>query len=141
MEDVVRASLADRLQLRFFLSLLATLALVLGAMGVYGVVSYAVSRRKAEFGVRMALGASSARVMNDVAVGGLRPVALGVFVGIATSLILSRFVVQFLYRVEQSDMLSIGGAAAALLLAGALAVLIPGIRAGRTSPMEVLRSE
>jgi putative ABC transport system permease protein len=141
MEDVVRISLADRLQLRFFLSLLAALALVLGAIGVYGVVSYAVSRRKAEFGVRMALGASSSRVMNEVAMGGLKPVMIGVAIGTASSLLLCRFVAQFLYGVSQRDVISIGGAAAALLLAGVFAVLIPGLRAGRTSPMEVLRSD
>lgn len=141
MEDVVKVALSDRLQLRFFFSLFATLALVLGAIGVYGVVSYAVSRRKAEFGVRMALGASSSRVMSEVATGGLKPVAIGVTIGVAAALFLSRFVAEFLYGVNQRDLLSIGGAAAALLLAAVLAVLIPGVRAARTSPMEVLRAE
>ena len=141
MEDVVKVSMSDRLQLRFFLSLFAGLAILLGAIGVYGVVSYAVSRRKAEFGVRMALGASSSRVMREVAGNGLIPVASGVVVGVVASVLLSRFVATFLYGVTQRDVISIGGAAVALMLAGVLAVLIPGFRAGKTSPMEVLRSE
>ena len=116
-------------------------ALVLGAIGVYGVVSYAVSRRRAEFGVRLALGATSGRVLREVARGGLQPVAIGVVAGVVASVFLSRFVSGFLYGVQPRDVLSIGGAAVALLAAGVAAVIIPGVRAGRTSPVEVLRGE
>jgi predicted permease len=141
MDDIMKTSLGDFLKLRFFLSLFAILAIVLGAIGVYGVVSYAVSRRRAEYGVRMALGATSSRVLRDVAVSGLAPVAAGVVAGIGASVLLSRFVAAFLFGVNPRDVVSIGGAAMALLLAGACAVVIPGIRAGRTSPVEALRGD
>lgn len=141
MDDVVATSLSDQLRLRFFLSTFAALALVLGAIGVYGVVSYAVARRQAEFGVRLALGATSGRVLREVATGGLRPVALGVVGGIVASVLLSRFATKFLFGVSPHDVLSIGGAAVALLAAGVVAVIVPGVRAGRTSPMQVLRGE
>jgi putative ABC transport system permease protein len=141
MPAIVSTALADRLQLRFHLSLLAALALILGAVGVYGVVSYAVSRRRAEFGVRIALGATAGGVLTEVARGGLAPVALGIGLGVLGSLAASGALTRFLYDVQPTDALSLGGAAAAFLVVAVLAVLVPGWRAARTSPLEVLRGE
>jgi len=141
MDGVLREALAEPLRLRFFLSLFAALALTLGAVGVYGVVSYSVSRRRTEFGVRMALGAEPGRVAREVVRRALAPVGVGVVVGLGLTVVLSRLVAGMLYGVAPTDPLSLALAAAALLAAGGLAALVPGLRAGRISPIASLRSE
>ncbi len=141
MQQVVDGSLAQPIRLRFFLTLFAALALVLGAVGVYGVVSYAVDRRRAEFGVRLALGASPARVRRDVLWRGLVPVVIGIAVGLVMAEGLGRALNRFLYGVSPTDPASFGIAAGALLLAGVLAALIPAARAGHTNPIEALRAD
>lgn len=141
MGAVVDAALSEPRQLRFLLSLFAGLALILGAVGVYGVVSYSVSRRRTELGVRMALGAPPGRVVREVVWRGLRPVALGVGTGLLLALVLARLVAGMLYGVAPADPPSLALAAAALLGAGGLAALVPGLRAGRTSPIESLRAD
>jgi predicted permease len=141
MEDVVRTALAEPLRLRFFLMLFAALALVLGTVGVYGVVSYAVTRRRPEFGIRIALGAAPGRVLAEVVRGGMAPVAIGVAAGLLGAIGLSRLLGRFLYDVAPTDPLSLALAGAALLGAGVLAALLPGWRAGQVSPVEALRAE
>lgn len=141
MEDVVKTALAEPLRLRFFLMLFAGLALVLGAVGVYGVVSYSVARRRGEFGIRMALGAAPGTVLTLVIARGMLPVAIGVGAGIVGAVALSRLLGRFLYEIAPTDPVSLASAGAALLAAGILAALIPALRAGRVSPVEALRSE
>ena len=141
MDDVLRASLAQPIQLRFFLTLFGGFALVLGGVGVYGVVAYAVTRRKAEFGIRMALGAAPRRVVREVVGAGMMPVAAGIGLGLLAALALTRVLERFLYGVAPADPVSLGTAAVALLGAGVVAALVPGWRAGRVSPVTALRSE
>jgi putative ABC transport system permease protein len=141
MDDVLAASLAQPLRLRFFLGVFAALALALGTIGVYGVVSYAVARRRAEFAIRMALGASPGRVLRDVVRHGLLPVLAGVAGGLVLSQALAGVLRRFLYGLGATDPASLAIAAGALLLAGVLAALVPAVRAGRTSPVEALRAE
>jgi predicted permease len=141
MSTVIDAALAEPLRLRFFLTLFAGLALLLGSVGVFGVVSYAVARRRAEFGIRMALGAAPARVLTDVIRTGMGPVVLGATIGVAASLALSGVLRRFLFDVSPTDPASLAVAAAALLGAGALAAMVPGYRARGVSPVEALRSE
>ena len=90
LDDVIDAEMAEPLRLRFFLGLLSALGLLLGAIGVYGVVSYSVGRRRTEFGIRMALGARPARLTGEVVAGALTPVALGVALGLGASLLAAR---------------------------------------------------
>lgn len=141
LDAVVAAAVAEPLRLRFFLSLLGGLALVIGAVGVYSVVSYSVTRRRAEFGVRLALGAAPRRILSDVLRSGLVPVACGVVVGLVGALALGSTVRRFLYGAEAIDAPSLAVAAAVLLGAGLLAALVPGLRAGRTDPVTALRAE
>ena len=141
MDDVVRTALAEPLRLRFFLMLFAGLALILGTVGVYGVVSYAVTRRRAEFGIRMALGAAPARVLTEVVRGGMVPVSIGVGAGLLGAIALSRLLGRFLFEIAPTDPLSLALAGGALLGAGVLAALLPGWRAGQVSPVEALRAE
>lgn len=141
MDEVVATALAEPLRLRFFLGLFALLALVLGVVGVYSVVSYAVARRQSEFGIRMALGAGGGTVARQVVGRGLLPVAVGTAIGVAAALLLGRLAARFLYGVSPSDPVSLASAAAALLAAGVAASLIPAWRAARVSPVEALRAE
>ena len=141
MDQVLSTALAQPLRLRFFLTLFSALALVLGGIGVYGVVSYAVARRRAEYAIRVALGASATRVLGEVLRGGLVPVALGALVGVAGALAFGRLLGGLLFGVQPTDLLSVATAAALLLTVGALASLAPALRAGRTNPAAALRAE
>lgn len=141
LDVVVAGAVAEPLRLRFFLSVLGALALVIGAVGIYSVVSYSVTRRRAEFGVRLALGASPRRILADVIGGGLLPVAAGVGAGVAGALALGSTIGRFLYGVTPVDAVSLVAAALALLSAGALAAAVPAVRAGRTDPVKALRAD
>jgi putative ABC transport system permease protein len=141
MQQVVDGSLAQPIRLRFFLTLFAALALVLGAVGVYGVVSYAVDRRRAEFGVRLALGASPQRVQRDVLWGGLVPVLFGIGAGLVMAAGLGRALNRFLFGVSPADPLTFAIAAGTLLCAGVVAALVPAARAAHTNPIEALRAD
>jgi ABC-type antimicrobial peptide transport system permease subunit len=105
------------------------------------VVSYAVARRRAEFALRVALGASPNRVLGEVFRHGLIPVALGAGAGIVATLAFGRVLAGVLFGVQATDATSIATAAGLLLLAGAFATLAPALRAGRTNPATALRSE
>ncbi len=141
LDSVVATAVAEPLRLRFFLTVLGALALVIGAVGIYSVVSYSVTRRRAEFGVRLALGASPRRILADVMRGGLTPVGLGIAVGLAAALAMGTTVGRFLYGVAPADATSLVAAAAILASAGAVAALVPAMRAGRTDPVKALRAD
>jgi ABC-type antimicrobial peptide transport system permease subunit len=141
MDQVLATALAQPLRLRFFLTLFGALALVLGGIGVYGVVSYAVARRRAEYAIRVALGASPTRVLREVFQRGLAPVALGIVAGVIAAFLFGRVLAGVLVGVQPSDLASIATAAGLLLLAGAVATLAPALRAGRANPASALRAE
>jgi len=141
LQDAVDGAMAEPLRLRFFLSLFGGLALLLGVVGVYSVVSYSVARRQTEFGVRMALGATSSQVLTQVVGKGLLPVAVGTVIGVGAAVLLAKVAARFLYGVTATDPLSIALAATALLLSGTLAAMVPAWRAARVSPVESLRSD
>jgi putative ABC transport system permease protein len=120
-------------------SLLASLALLLGAIGVYGVISHSVLRRSREFGIRLALGQQPRVVIGQVVSRGLALVALGSAIGVALALGVSRLLATLLYGVEPTDPLAMAGAVAVLLVVGLLAAFIPARRASLTDPAVVLR--
>ena len=141
MDDVVAAALVQPLRLRFFLGVFAALAIFLSAAGVYGTVRYTVARRRAEFAIRIALGAAPARVFATVVRQALAPVALGAPAGIVGVLLVSRALRGFLYGVAPSDATSLVVAAGALVTAAVVAAFAPALQASRTSPAESLRAE
>jgi ABC-type antimicrobial peptide transport system permease subunit len=108
-------------------------------MGLYGVTAYAVSRRRAEIAVRMALGAEANGVLRLVLGKALRPVALGLAIGAAVSLWASRFVGSLLYGLEPGDLPTLLAVAVTLALVCTLAAALPARRAARIDPASVLR--
>jgi predicted permease len=140
LQQVVDDSLLQSSRLRFFVSLFAALALMLGSVGVYGVVSYAVARRRAEFAIRMALGASPSRVRRAVLEGGFFPVVAGVVLGSALAAGFARMMAGLLFGLSATDPASFAAAAGALLVAGVAAAIAPAIRAGSSNPVEALRA-
>jgi ABC-type antimicrobial peptide transport system permease subunit len=123
------------------LSLVGVLALLLACVGLYGMVSYGVSRRTREMGIRLALGADRQSVVGLVLKGGLTMVALGGLVGVAASLGLGRLLERFLFGVGGFDLISILAAPVLLSLVAALATYLPARRASRVDPVRALRTE
>lgn len=139
MASLVDSSVA---QPRFFMSLTAafgTLALVLAAVGLYGVMSYNVSRQTTEMGLRMALGASRGAVLGMVVSAGLRLAIVGVALGLATAFWASTLLAEVLFEVEPRDALTFGSAAGVLIATALLACLVPALRATRIDPISALR--
>jgi len=122
-------------------TLFGLLALVVAGVGVYSSVSYGVSQRTHEFGVRAALGATTSNVLSQVLGEGLRTVAIGVAVGVALALAAGRLVASLLYGVKANDPGAMTIAAIALLSIAAVASLVPAWRAAKADPVEALRAE
>ncbi len=119
----------------------AALALALASIGVYGVLSYTVARRRREVGLRMALGAGRREVVRWVMAQGLRPILAGLAVGLVFAYFLAQLVAGLLYGVQPRDPLSYGIAAGVLLAVALAACWLPALRASRVDPFVVLRSE
>jgi ABC-type antimicrobial peptide transport system permease subunit len=123
------------------LGIVSTLALLLGAIGLYGILSYVVARRTREIGVRMALGAQASRVQRMVVVQGARVVLVGVTVGLAVAVASTRVLERLLFDVEPADPSTFLSMTAALVAVGLLASWLPARRASRVDPIESLRGE
>jgi putative ABC transport system permease protein len=119
----------------------AVVALVLACLGVYGVIAYAVARRRHEFGVRLALGAEPGRVVGEVMREGLSLAALGIAGGVAAALVSSRWLATELYGVQPHDPASYALTMLVLACAAAIACWIPARRATAVSPMDALRTD
>jgi predicted lysophospholipase L1 biosynthesis ABC-type transport system permease subunit len=137
--DEVRDALAQDRIVAELSGFFGGLALLLAGLGLYGVTSYAVARRRAELGIRMALGAAPASVMRLVLARVSALVAAGVAVGAALALAAARLVTTLLYGLEPRDPATLVGAVVTLAAVGALAGWLPAYRASRIDPAEVLR--
>jgi putative ABC transport system permease protein len=125
----------------FLLGMFGALALLLAAVGVYGVMNYSISRRTHEIGIRIALGARRTEILRMVVAQGMLQALAGSAVGIAGALLLSRLMTKMLYGVRPDDPLTFGSVALTLILTALAATLIPAHRATRIQPMTALRNE
>ena len=141
LEDYLTGTLAPRTVALWLLGLFGILALTLAAVGVYGVISYGVTLRTREIGVRMALGAERGSVLSMIFRESLALAGIGVAIGFAASLFLTRFLASLLFGVRPTDALTISATAAVLLLAAILASYVPARRAASVDPMLALRGE
>jgi ABC-type antimicrobial peptide transport system permease subunit len=141
MEEAVAKSLAER---RFVLQLLgvfASIALLLAAIGIYGVMAYTFSQRTREIGIRMTFGAQRGDILRLALGEGALLVVFGIAAGLAGALVLTRFLQSMLFNVEATDPITF--TAIALLLGGValLACFVPALRATRVAPLVALRYE
>ena len=141
MEALIGSSVSERRFTTVLLGTFAALALALTAVGIFGVISYSVSQRTREIGLRMALGARSGDVLAMVLRDGLLLTAIGIVIGVAGALALTRVLSNLLYEISPSDPLTFGGVAALILAVAAAACLIPARRAATVDPMVALRHE
>ena len=141
MREIVSASTAPRRFQMMLILMFAALSLALAVVGIYGVTSYLVSRQAQEIGLRMALGAQQSQVLLSVMAQGLRPVAVGLVLGLATAAVAASAIRALLFGIEPLDPVSLGGVSLVLLLAAAFACWLPARRATNVDPVVALRCE
>lgn len=141
LERVTDDSLAQPRFTTMLLGLFAALALVLATIGIYGVISLLVTRRRQEIGIRMALGAAPAAIVRMVLRRGAALASIGILVGLAAAALLGRLVASMLYGVTAFDPLTFATIPSVLLLVALVASLVPAGRAATVDPVEALRDE
>ena len=141
MTDVLALSVADRKLNVLLLGAFAALAIVLAAVGTYGVMAYDVLQRTREIGIRVALGAPRGSVLSLVLVQGMRLVVFGALIGLAAAALVTRSMTQMLFDVGPRDVAVFASVAALLVLTGLLATYVPAWRATRVDPLDALRQQ
>jgi hypothetical protein len=141
VEEIYDQSMARTSFTLLMLAIAASMALLLGVVGIYGVISYSITRRTREIGIRIALGASQQKVRGMFVRQGLLLAGLGVAAGIAAAVPLTRLMAALLFEISPLDPLTYGGVSAAIVLACLLATYLPARRATRIEPVEALRVE
>jgi ABC-type antimicrobial peptide transport system permease subunit len=141
MKEVVSSSVSfERFETSLVISF-AGIALILAAAGIYGVISYSVTQRSREMGIRIALGASSGQVVRAALSATFVPISLGLIVGWASSLALTRYMSSVLYGISPTDVAANVAAIAVLSIVAASASYVPARRALKIDPAQVLRYE
>src|SRR5574337_1088285 len=141
MDEILADSVAQPRYQTILLDLFGIAALILAAVGVYGVISYSVAQRTHEIGIRMALGAEKSDVVRMVVGRGLKLALIGVGVGVAGALALTRFLSSLLYGVTPTDPLTFISVSLILIVVALLACYFPARRAAKVDPMVALRYE
>jgi putative ABC transport system permease protein len=141
MDEILRETMADSRFNTVLLSLFAVVALLLAAIGIYGVLAYTVAQRTSEIGIRMALGAQRASVLRLVVGNGLALALAGVAIGGAGAFFATRALERLVFGVSTTDPVVFGGVALILTTVAAAAAAIPALRASRVDPIVALRSE
>ena len=138
-DDLVAGSLSAPRYLSVLVGMFALAALVLSVVGVYGVMAYFVEQHTRDIGIRLALGGEPSDVRRMVVLQGLRLVAVGVALGVGASFLTSRLLTTVLFDVSATDVPTMAGVPLALVTMAAIACLVPGRRAARLDPAEILR--
>ena len=141
MEEVVSRSTSRQRFNMLLMSVFAGCALLLAAIGIYGLMAYSVEQRTQEIGIRLALGAETSAVRRMVVMQGMALAIVGVVIGVAGAFGLTRFIASFLYGVEERDPLVFAGIPLLLALVALAAVWLPASRASRINPLDALRCE
>jgi len=141
MNELLAGSVAPRRFSAILTGILALLALLLAAVGIYGVMSYMVGRRTSEIGIRMALGAQPRDVLRLIVTHGLKLAFIGVVLGICGSLALARLISSLLFGIRATDPVTFGAVVVLLTSVAIAACYIPVRRAMKVDPMIVLRYE
>jgi putative ABC transport system permease protein len=141
MDEVAMGSIARRRFTMLLLASFAGLALVLAAVGIYSVLSYAVRQRVREIGIRLALGARPAEVLRMTVFNGMRPTLVGIAIGLAGAAAISRLISSFVFGISGTDPATFTGVTALVLMVGFTASLLPAYRATRIDPIKTLRDE
>jgi ABC-type antimicrobial peptide transport system permease subunit len=140
LEDVVGSTIARPRAIAALVGVFALVALALAAIGVYGVIAYAVRERTKEIGVRMALGATASSVFRLVLSGALRLVSIGVAVGLVAAGVLTRLMDRLLYEVAPLDLWTFAVTTVVLFAVAAIASCVPARRGMRLPPVDALRT-
>jgi putative ABC transport system permease protein len=138
-DDLIAKVFATKRLAVTVVSIFSGAALLLAAVGLYAVLSYALSQRTREIGVRMALGAQTSDILGLATRQGLKIVSIGLLIGFLTSFALIHFIKSILFEVSPSDPIALGSSVLALGLAALLACLLPAFRATRISPITALK--
>ena len=141
MEDLNRQSMARTSFTLVMLAIAGGMALVLGIIGIYGVISYAVTQRTREIGIRMALGAHAGELQRMFVRHGLILAGVGVAIGAAAAVGLSRLMKSLLFEVSPLDPVTYAAVAVVLVTSAALASYLPARRAAAVDPLDALRAE
>ena len=141
MNEILGESMADSRFNTVLLSMFAVVAILLAAIGIYGVLAYTVAQRTSEIGIRMALGAQRASVLRLVVGNGLALAVTGVAIGGAAAFFATRTLERLVFGVSTTDPVVFGGVALVLTAVAAAAAAIPALRASRVDPIVALRSE
>ena len=141
MKEVFRESIQRPRLLALLVASFSALALLLGAVGLYGVLAYGVARRRREIGIRMALGAGGLRILTDVIREGIQLTVVGILIGIGSAVLLNRLIASLLFGVGPVDTATFAMAIPTIVLVAGVACFPPAWRASRLDPNVVLRSE
>jgi putative ABC transport system permease protein len=141
MDQVIADSTSRQNFNMLLITIFAGLALLLAAIGIYGLMSYTVEQRTQELGIRMALGAAQSDMLRLVVQQGMLLAGIGVVVGLAASFGLNRFMAQLLFGVKTTDPITYASVAVVLVLVAFLATYVPARRATKIDPMVALRYE
>ncbi|MBV8819630.1 MAG: FtsX-like permease family protein, partial [Acidobacteriaceae bacterium] len=141
MEQVIANSIWRPRFSAWIFSVLTATALLMAAIGVYGVIAYTSALRAREIGIRVALGATPRHVATVILRGAMIPLVCGLGLSVLTALLVSRLLASLLYGISNSDPLTYGGAAVVLLLTGLAASARPAWRAATSDPLQTLRAE
>ena len=141
MSRVLDTAVGPARQIMTLLSLLTGLALILGAIGIYGVISHFAERRKRDWAIKVALGLPTRRVVTSIVGQGAGLVGVGIVLGLGGAVVLARLLASFLFGVGTVDLVAFAAASAALLTVGVVAAFVPARRTGTVNPAVILREQ